>query len=135
MSAPLIMLLAGGTGGHVYPALALATELRDRGYRLRWIGTRRGLEARVVGAAGIPLHCLSMRGLRGKGLLQQLWGACTLVLAFLQSLVLVLRFRPAVVVGMGGYASFPAAVAAWLLWRPLVLQEQELLTRSSQACT
>jgi UDP-N-acetylglucosamine--N-acetylmuramyl-(pentapeptide) pyrophosphoryl-undecaprenol N-acetylglucosamine transferase len=65
--APLVMMLAGGTGGHVYPALAVAEELRERGYRLRWIGTRRGLEARVVPAAGIPLHTLPMRGLRGKG--------------------------------------------------------------------
>jgi len=131
MSAPLVMLAAGGTGGHVYPALALAAELRERGYRLRWIGTRRGLEARVVGAADIPLHCLPMRGLRGKGLLQQLVGLFTLGLSFLQSLFLVLRFNPRVVVGMGGYASFPAALAAWLLRRPLLLQEQNAVAGSA----
>lgn len=131
MSAPLIMLLAGGTGGHVYPALALAAELRERGYRLRWIGTRRGLEARVVGAANIPLHCLPMRGLRGKGVWQQLVAVVLLGLSFLQSLVLVLRFRPRAVVGMGGYASFPAAVAAWLLRRPLLLQEQNAVAGSA----
>ncbi len=67
-AAPLVMMLAGGTGGHVYPALAVAEELRERGYRVEWGGTRRGLEARVVPAAGIALHCLAVRGLRGKSL-------------------------------------------------------------------
>lgn len=131
MNAPLVMLLAGGTGGHVYPALALAIELRERGYRLRWLGTRRGLEARVVPAAGIPLHCLPMRGLRGKGPLQQVWTLVLLGLSLLQSLFLLLRFRPRLVVGMGGYASFPAAVAGWLLRRPLLLQEQNAIAGSA----
>lgn len=129
--APLALVLAGGTGGHVYPALAVAAELRDRGFRLGWVGTRQGLEARVVPAADIDLHTLPMRGIRGKGLLRQLLALGLLGISLLRSLVLVLQLRPAVVIGMGGYASFPAAVAAWLLRRPLVLQEQNAVAGSA----
>ena len=64
-SSPLILVMAGGTGGHVYPALAVARELEERGYRIAWVGTDRGLEARVVPAAGFALHVLPMRGVRG----------------------------------------------------------------------
>lgn len=129
--APVAFVLAGGTGGHVYPALAVALNLRDRGYRPHWVGTRRGLEARVVPAADIPLHCLPMRGLRGKGLPQQLLAALLLGLSALASLWLLLRYRPVLVVGMGGYASFPAALSAWALRRPLLLQEQNAVPGSA----
>lgn len=123
-AAPLVMLLAGGTGGHVYPALAVAEILRERGYRVEWVGTRRGLEQRVVPAAGIHLHCLPVRGLRGKGMLQRLAALFYLVLALLSALVLLWRRAPRCVVGMGGYAAAPAGVAAWLQRRPLLLHEQ-----------
>ena len=128
---PLVMVLAGGTGGHVYPALALARVLRRRGYRLRWIGTRRGLEFRVASAADIPLHVLPMRGLRGKGALRQLAALPLLLASALSALVLLLRYRPALVIGMGGYASVPAAFAAWLLRRPLLLHEQNAVAGSA----
>lgn len=131
MAAPLAMMLAGGTGGHVYPALAVALELRERGFRLQWIGTNRGLEARVLGENAIPLNILPMRGLRGKGLLQQVQTLFLLGVSLLQSLWLMLRFRPAVVIGMGGYVSFPAAIAAWLCRRPLMLQEQNAVAGSA----
>ncbi|WOJ94952.1 undecaprenyldiphospho-muramoylpentapeptide beta-N-acetylglucosaminyltransferase [Congregibacter variabilis] len=131
MSAPMAMMLAGGTGGHVYPALAVALDLRERGFRLAWIGTRRGLEARVVPAADIQLYQLPMRGLRGKGLLQQMLAVVLLGFSLLRSLWLMLRLRPALVVGMGGYASFPAALAAWLTRRPLLLQEQNAVPGSA----
>jgi UDP-N-acetylglucosamine--N-acetylmuramyl-(pentapeptide) pyrophosphoryl-undecaprenol N-acetylglucosamine transferase len=117
-------MMAGGTGGHVYPALAVANELRGRGYRIEWVGTRRGLEERVVPAAGIRLHHLAVRGVRGKGILDRLLGIAALALASLQALVLVLRRWPACVVGMGGYVAGPAGVAAWLLRRPLLIHEQ-----------
>ena len=68
---PLVLMMAGGTGGHVYPALAVATELLSRGYRVEWVGTARGLEHRVVPAAGITLHCLLVRGVRGKSILHK----------------------------------------------------------------
>jgi len=121
---PLVLMLAGGTGGHVYPALAVALELLSRGYRVEGIGTARGLEHRVVPAAGIHLHCLPVRGVRGKNTLHKLLGLAFLVLASLQALWLVYRSSPGCVVGMGGYVAGPAGVAAWLLRKPLVIHEQ-----------
>jgi UDP-N-acetylglucosamine--N-acetylmuramyl-(pentapeptide) pyrophosphoryl-undecaprenol N-acetylglucosamine transferase len=130
-AAPCIFILAGGTGGHVYPALAVALELRERGFAPHWVGTARGLEARVVPAADLPLHTLPMRGLRGKSVLQQLQAMVLLTLSLLASLLLVLRHRPRLVIGLGGYASVPAAVAAWCLRRPLLLQEQNAVAGSA----
>ena len=124
MTAPLMLVLAGGTGGHVYPALAVARELQARGYRVAWVGTRRGLEGRVVPAAGITLHHLPVRGLRGKGLLDTLRGILALLVSAVMALWLVLRLRPACVIGMGGYAAGPVGLMAFLLRRPLVLHEQ-----------
>ena len=121
---PLVMMMAGGTGGHVYPALAVAAELLARGYRVEWIGTARGLEHRVVPAAGITLHCLSVRGVRGKSVLDKLLALLFLTIALLQALWLVLRRGPRCVVGMGGYVSGPAGVAAWMLRKPLIIHEQ-----------
>ena len=121
---PLILMMAGGTGGHVYPALAVATELIDRGYRVEWVGTVRGLEHRVVPAAGILLHCLPVRGVRGKSVLHKLLALWFLVLASLQALWLVFRRSPGCVVGMGGYVAGPAGVASWLLRKPLLIHEQ-----------
>jgi len=123
-AAPLVLMTAGGTGGHVYPALAVAQDLLLRGYRVHWVGTRRGLEHRVVPAAGITLHCLPVQGLRGKSFLHRLAGVFALVLAAGGALWLVLRLRPRCVVGMGGYAAGPAGIAAWLLRRPLLIHEQ-----------
>ena len=119
-----VLVMAGGTGGHVYPALAVAEELRDRGYQVEWVGTRRGLEHRVVPAAGFPIHYLLVRGVRGKGLADRITGLLMLALASLQALWLVLRTMPRCVVGMGGYVAGPAGVAAWLLRRPLLIHEQ-----------
>lgn len=121
---PLVMMLAGGTGGHVYPALAVASELLSRGYRVEWIGTQRGLEHRVVPAAGIDLHCLPVRGVRGKSILDKLVALAGLLIASLQALWLVYRRSPRCVVGMGGYVAGPGGVAAWLLRKPLVIHEQ-----------
>jgi len=130
-AAPCIFVLAGGTGGHVYPALAVALELRERGFAPHWVGTARGLEARVVPAADLPLHTLPMRGLRGKSVLQQTQAMVLLAMSLLASLLLVLRYRPKLVIGLGGYASVPAAVAAWCLRRPLLLQEQNAVAGSA----
>lgn len=121
---PLVLMMAGGTGGHVYPALAVATELLSRGYRVEWVGTARGLEHRVVPAAGIKLHCLPVRGVRGKNLLHKLLALLFLGAASLKALWLVFRRAPRCVVGMGGYVAGPAGVAAWVMRRPLVIHEQ-----------
>lgn len=124
---PLIMMLAGGTGGHVYPALAVATELLARGYAVEWVGTARGLEHRVVPAAGIVLHCLLVRGVRGKSGLHKALGLLLLILASIQALWLVFRRAPGCVIGMGGYVAGPAGVAAWLLRKPLLIHEQNAI--------
>lgn len=121
---PLVLMTAGGTGGHVYPAMAVAGELMDRGLRVEWLGTARGLEHRVVPAAGITLHCLPVRGLRGKSLVDKLLGIWSLLLASVQALWLLHRLAPGCVVGMGGYVAGPAGVAAWLLRKPLLIHEQ-----------
>ena len=116
--------MAGGTGGHVFPALAVAEALRARQLEVVWMGTRLGLEARVVPAAGIPVEWITIGGLRGKGLGTRLTAPFKVGLAVLQALRIMLRIRPAVVLGMGGYAAGPGGLAAWLSRRPLVIHEQ-----------
>jgi len=119
-----VLIMAGGTGGHVFPALAVAAELSARGIAVTWLGTRRGLEARVVPAAGYPLETMRVSGLRGKGVLRLLLAPFMLVVALLQALLIQLRLRPCAVLGMGGFASGPGGVIAWLLRRPLLVHEQ-----------
>lgn len=126
MMAARVMILAGGTGGHVFPALAVAEELRRQRVDVIWVGTRRGLEARVVPAAGIAMEWLEVRGLRGKGLRSRLGAPGMLLHALWQALRLVGRYQPQAVLGMGGYVSGPGALAAWLLRRPLLIHEQNI---------
>lgn len=116
--------MAGGTGGHIYPALAVAEAFRERGIPLHWLGSRRGMENRIVPAAGIPLSVLTVSGLRGSGLLRALSAPFMLLIALVQALVTMLKLRPALVLGMGGFASGPGGIAAWLCRRPLVIHEQ-----------
>ena len=115
-----ILIMAGGTGGHVFPALAVAEQLQLLGWPVAWLGTRAGLEARVVPPTGIPVHLIRVSGLRGKGLARQLTGPFMLVWALLQAAGILLRLRPAAVLGMGGFTTGPGGAMAWLLLRPLV---------------
>ena len=124
MTRSVAMVMAGGTGGHVFPALATARVLERRGYSIVWLGTQRGIEARLVPAAGIPVEWLSVSGLRGKGFLTLLAAPLRLAVALVQALRAVRRHRPSVVLGAGGFASGPGGVAAWMLRRPLVVHEQ-----------
>lgn len=119
-----VLIMAGGTGGHVFPALAVAERLREEGVPVVWLGTREGLEARVVPAADIPLEGLRVRGLRGNGLRGWLAAPFVLLRALWQALGVLRRHRPRAVLGMGGYAAGPGAVAAWLCRRPLIIHEQ-----------
>jgi len=119
-----VLIMAGGTGGHVFPALAVAEELTARGVAVSWLGTRRGLEARVVPAAGYPLETVRVSGLRGRGLLRLLAAPAMLTLALWQALRIELRLRPRAVLGMGGFASGPGGLVAWLLRYPLLVHEQ-----------
>jgi len=124
MNPRRVLVMAGGTGGHVYPALAVAQNLRNDGWLVDWVGTDRGLEANVVPAQGFELHTLPMRGLRGKGVIAQVEGFVLLIAALFAALQLVWRLKPNVALGMGGYASGPAGLACVLLRVPLVIHEQ-----------
>ena len=118
------MVMAGGTGGHVIPALSVATELLAAGASVEWLGTGRGIEARLVPAAGITLHTLAIEGVRGRGLLTLLKAPWLLVNAVLAARKQLIASGTTVVLGMGGFASGPGALAAKLLKIPVVLHEQ-----------
>lgn len=119
-----LLVMAGGTGGHVFPGLAVANALREQGWRVVWLGNRTGMEATLVPRYGIPMEYVQFGGLRGKGLMTKLLLPLNLLRAFWQSLGALRRVRPNVVLGMGGYITFPAGMMASLLGRPLVLHEQ-----------
>ncbi len=127
MTTPMqkpILVMAGGTGGHVFPALAVAEYLRARGERIVWLGTRAGIEARVVPAADFAIEWLNVQGLRGKGIVTLLLAPFRLLRACWQALALLRRIRPKAVLGMGGFVSGPGGLMAWILDIPLILHEQ-----------
>jgi UDP-N-acetylglucosamine--N-acetylmuramyl-(pentapeptide) pyrophosphoryl-undecaprenol N-acetylglucosamine transferase len=119
-----ILVMAGGTGGHVYPALAVARALETHAQEIVWLGTHRGIESRVVPAAGIDVEWISVKGLRRKGAVALLLAPLQLTWALLQAIRVIIRRRPIAVLGMGGFVSGPGGVAAWLTRRPLVIHEQ-----------
>jgi UDP-N-acetylglucosamine--N-acetylmuramyl-(pentapeptide) pyrophosphoryl-undecaprenol N-acetylglucosamine transferase len=124
MKPPLSFLMAGGgTGGHVIPALAVARELRRRGHQPFFVGTRRGLEARLVPAEGFPIEWIEIGGLKSVGRMQTLRTLWQLPRACWQCLRLMNARRPRAVFSMGGYAAGPAMLAAWLKWIPIVVME------------
>lgn len=118
-----LLIMAGGTGGHVFPALAVAHVLRDRGVEVVWLGTHGGIEARAVPAAGFDVEWVTIRGLRGKGI----WGAVRtpvlVAVAMLQTVAVVMRRRPHAMLGMGGFVAGPGGFVAWILRRPLLIHE------------
>lgn len=126
MNGP-ILIMAGGTGGHVFPALALARALRAHSVEVIWLGTRRGIEARLVPAEGIAIEWLSVGGLRGKGWKTRLAAPWRLCVALWQALAVMRRRRPRVVVGLGGFVTGPGGIAAWLTRRPLLIHEQNAI--------
>ena len=119
-----ILVMAGGTGGHVMPALAVADCMRSRGWRVVWLGSKRGMEASLVPKNGYQIEWIRFAGLRGKGLVRLALLPLNLLVAFWQSARAIFRVRPDVVLGMGGYISFPGGMMASLLNRPLVVHEQ-----------
>lgn len=127
MTARPVMIMAGGTGGHVFPGLAVAEILRERERGVVWLGTRHGLEARVVPAHGIEIHWISIAGVRGRGLLAWLAAPFKIVTAIWQALTALRRCRPAVVLGMGGFVAGPGGIAAWLTRKPLLIHEQNAI--------
>ena len=124
MSQRCVMIMAGGTGGHVFPGLAVARQLASAGQRIVWLGTRHGMEAKIVPAAGIPVEWVSVGGLRGKGWSTWVLAPVRLLKALWQSIAAIRRQQPEVVLGLGGFVSGPGGLAAWLLRRPLLIHEQ-----------
>jgi UDP-N-acetylglucosamine--N-acetylmuramyl-(pentapeptide) pyrophosphoryl-undecaprenol N-acetylglucosamine transferase len=124
-----LLVAGGGTGGHVFPGIALAEEVvtRHPANDVVFVGTARGLEATVVPQAGFPIELIDVKGLKGKGLLETLRNLLLLPLAFVQSVRILRRWRPDVVVGVGGYASGPVVLVAWLLRIPTAVQEQNAI--------
>ena len=122
--ARTIMIMAGGTGGHVFPALAVAGYLREQGWRVVWLGAKTGMEATLVPQHGYEMAWVRFSGLRGKGLVRAALLPFNLLVAFWQSARVILAERPDVVLGMGGYISFPGGMMASLFKRPLVIHEQ-----------
>ena len=118
------LVMAGGTGGHIFPGLAVAEALRARGWRVHWLGAPGSMESQLVPPRGFPLETIEFGGVRGKGAKTLLLLPLRLAKAFWQSLQVVRRVRPQVVVGLGGYITFPGGIMSVLLGKPLVLHEQ-----------
>ncbi|WP_298635957.1 undecaprenyldiphospho-muramoylpentapeptide beta-N-acetylglucosaminyltransferase [uncultured Umboniibacter sp.] len=123
-SKKTILLMAGGTGGHVVPALAVAAELVARGYQVEWLGSERGIESTLVPKQGITLHKFPVVGIRGKNPLLLMKALFALMISIISAFKLLGRIRPLAVVGMGGFASGPGAVAAKLRGVPIIIHEQ-----------
>ncbi len=119
-----VMVMAGGTGGHVFPALAVAQRLREAGAEVFWLGTRHGIESRLVPERGIAMECIPVEGLRGSGLARLLKAPFKLGIALFQVMRIIRQRRPAVALGMGGFVSGPGGVVARLMGVPLVVHEQ-----------
>lgn len=122
-----VMIMAGGTGGHVFPALAVADVLRKNGAQVEWLGTPRGIENSLVPAANIELHHISVEGVRGRGILGLLKAPFLIALAVLQAILIFRKAKSNVVIGFGGFASGPGGIAAKLLGMPLVIHEQNAI--------
>lgn len=119
-----VLIMAGGTGGHVFPALAVARKIQEKGVPVCWLGTEQGLEAKVVNKHEIPIRYLAVKGIRGKGLVARITGIVCLLISLVQALGIVISLRPRCSLGLGGYVAGPGGVASWLCRVPLVIHEQ-----------
>lgn len=124
MMARHVLIMAGGTGGHVFPGLACAREFQRRGMTVSWLGTSAGIEAKLVPQAGIELFCIDIKGVRGKGVVRLLSAPLMLAQAVWQAIAVVRKVKPDCVLGMGGFAAAPGGFAARLMMKPLVIHEQ-----------
>ncbi|MBP9722016.1 MAG: undecaprenyldiphospho-muramoylpentapeptide beta-N-acetylglucosaminyltransferase [Gammaproteobacteria bacterium] len=121
------LIMAGGTGGHVIPGLEIAHGLKEQGYEIIWLGTKGGLEATLVPKNNIAIYYLPVWGVRGKSWLKKLLSPFRILVSVIYSLYILLKFKPGFVLGMGGFASGPGGIAAWLLRVPLVIHEQNAI--------
>lgn len=124
MNKPLLVVMAGGTGGHVFPGLALAHEMQSQGWQVAWFGTAEKIEATLVPQHGFPIHFIDVKGVRGKGLLTKLSAPFMLLSAVMQARSHLSKLKPKAVLGMGGFASGPGGIAAWTLGIPVLVHEQ-----------
>jgi UDP-N-acetylglucosamine--N-acetylmuramyl-(pentapeptide) pyrophosphoryl-undecaprenol N-acetylglucosamine transferase len=125
MKTPLsVLIMAGGTGGHVFPALAVAEHLRARGIQVNWLGTAKGIETNLVPKAGFTLHLIRVEGVRGRGLIGLLKAPFLIINAIFQALAVIRKTQVDVVLGFGGFASGPGGVAAKIAGKPLLIHEQ-----------
>jgi len=131
MTSATVWVMAGGTGGHIVPGLAVADELQRQGFDIRWVGNPDKMEGRLVGQAGIKMIPVRFHGVRGKGLLQKMKAPFSLLASTLALIKEMLRQKPGVVLGMGGYVSLPGGVAATLMRVPIVLHEQNAIAGMS----
>ncbi len=122
-----VIIMAGGTGGHIYPALAVGTALRERGVKVCWMGVQDGLESRLARDEGFEFDPVRTRGVWGKGIARWLTMPLWLSVAILQCISIILRRRPDALLGMGGYVCGPGGLAGWLLRRPLVIHESNFI--------
>ncbi len=130
-SNAVYLFMAGGTGGHIFPALAVAEELRERGASIYWLGTASGMENVLVPKHGIDLHSISIKGFRGKGLLKKISTPFLLLKAVMQAVFIIRKLTPDVIIGFGGYVAAPGGIAAYLLRKPLIIHEQNSVAGST----
>lgn len=125
------LIMAGGTGGHIFPAMAVAKELISRGAEVHWLGTAQGMEQRIVTAENIPLHTITMKGFRGKSLMQKLLAPFLLCRSICQAMKIIRQTRSSVIVGFGGFVAAPGGIAARLLGKKLIVHEQNAVAGST----
>jgi UDP-N-acetylglucosamine--N-acetylmuramyl-(pentapeptide) pyrophosphoryl-undecaprenol N-acetylglucosamine transferase len=125
------LIMAGGTGGHVFPAMAVAKELMKRGATVSWLGTAQGMESTIVPAENIPLHTIAIKGFRGKSRLQKLIAPLLLIRSIFQAMQIIRQTQSTVIVGFGGFVAAPGGVAARLLGKKLIIHEQNSVAGST----
>ncbi len=131
MSACRYLIMAGGTGGHIFPALAVAKMLSERGAHVSWLGTQAGMESRLVPSENITLHTVNVKGFRGKGLAAKVAAPFLLLKAIFQAIHIIRNVQPSIVVGFGGFVAAPGGIAARLLGKKLIIHEQNSVAGST----
>ncbi|UAA38088.1 undecaprenyldiphospho-muramoylpentapeptide beta-N-acetylglucosaminyltransferase [Paraneptunicella aestuarii] len=119
-----LLVMAGGTGGHIFPGIAVARELQAQGWQIHWLGTPARMEAQLVPKAGFDISFIDVSGVRGNGVMRLLAAPFLIIKAIWQAIQVIRKFKPSVVLGMGGFASGPGGIAAWLMGVPVVIHEQ-----------
>ncbi len=126
-TTPLLLVMAGGTGGHIFPGLAVANYLKNKGWNIHWLGSENGMEKKIIEAEGIGITLLPVSGVRGKGIFKKLLSPFVILRSIWRARICLKNIAPDVVLGMGGFASGPGGVAAKLLNTPLVIHEQNAI--------